>query len=404
MTKHTKIEWADHTFNPWEGCQKVGPGCDHCYAETRNARFGGGTPVNWGPGAPRRRTSAANWRQPINWNTEAERTGTRPRVFCASLADVFDNEVPAQWLADLFDLIRHTPHLDWLLLTKRIGNWEKRLLAVRDFLATKMAGAPKPRSVSDEEADAMNWVGAWMLNNGIDPIPDNVWLGITVVNQAEADRDIPKLLAMPAAKRFLSMEPLLGPVDLGAWIGEESCHVCNTRFFGDGMNLHPGGVKTVDFEKEEETGGSEERKVCPNCGAVDTCGEVDVVNEDELGGGIHWVIVGGESGPGARPMHPDWARSLRDQCRASGCDRQERAPKFLFKQWGEWEVASVENGHHDCDMASNGATWLDHDGTIATPSSSGLSDNAYAMKKVGKKKAGRLLDGREWNEVPACET
>ena len=127
MTEATRIEWADSTFNPWEGCQKTGsPGCDHCYAETRNARFGGGIAVNWGPHAPRRRTSVANWRQPIAWNAGAEaferEHGRRRRVFCASLADVFDNAVDPAWREDLFDLIAKTPRLDWLLLTKRIGN------------------------------------------------------------------------------------------------------------------------------------------------------------------------------------------------------------------------------------------------------------------------------------------
>ena len=119
MSENSKIEWTDHTFNPWEGCQKVGPGCDHCYAETRNARFAGGIAVNWGPGAPRRRTSAANWQQPLRWDKNHEaffaQHGRRQRVFCASLADVFDNAVDPQWRQDLFALIQRTPNLDWLL-------------------------------------------------------------------------------------------------------------------------------------------------------------------------------------------------------------------------------------------------------------------------------------------------
>ncbi|WP_156438002.1 DUF5131 family protein, partial [Burkholderia sp. BDU5] len=186
MSENSKIEWCDHTFNPWEGCQKVGPGCDHCYAEARNARFGGGAAPNWGAGAPRRRTSAANWRKPLAWNAAhadffAEH-GRRQRVFCASLADVFDNAVDPAWRRELFDLIELTPNLNWLLLTKRIGNVFEMVARARthDWLAGR----------------------------------DNVWLGATIVNQAEADRDIPKLLAVPAPVRFLSMEPLLGPVDL----------------------------------------------------------------------------------------------------------------------------------------------------------------------------------------------
>lgn len=181
MSKNTKIEWADHTFNPWEGCQKVGPGCDHCYAETRNARFSGGQAANWGPGAPRRRTSASNWAQPIRWNAEAERTGQRARVFCASLADVFDNATPPEWRADLFRLIKATPNLDWLLLTKRVGN------------VSKMTGV----------------AGGW---------PANAWLGITVCNQPEADRDVMRALRVKAALKinvlFLSVEPLLDALQL----------------------------------------------------------------------------------------------------------------------------------------------------------------------------------------------
>ncbi|MCW0072999.1 phage Gp37/Gp68 family protein, partial [Burkholderia pseudomallei] len=170
-------------FNPWEGCQKVGPGCDHCYAEARNARFAGGSAVNWGPGAPRRRTSAANWRKPLAWNAAHEQffaaRGRRQRVFCSSLADVFDNAVYPMWRVDLFDLISNTPNLDWLLLTKRIGN-------ARDMISSVLGSIMR---------DEREW-----------PWP-HVWLGATIVNQAEADRDIPKLLAVPARVRFLSMEP-----------------------------------------------------------------------------------------------------------------------------------------------------------------------------------------------------
>lgn len=247
--KNTKIEWATHTFNPWEGCTKISPACDHCYAERRNARFGGGQAPNWGPGAPRRRTSAANWRQPLRWNAEANRNGTRPRVFCASLADVFDNEVSQHWRADLFHLIHSTPQLDWLLLTKRIGNAPAM---IREATTPALA------------ASARDSFPKWPWKN--------VWLGATVVNQEEADRDIPKLLTTPAAKRFLSVEPMLGPVDIGPWLDDGSNHMA-------------------------------------------------------LAGTIDWVIVGGESGPNARSMHSDWVRSQRDQCNRAGVP-------FFFKQWG----------------------------------------------------------------------
>jgi len=291
MSENSKIEWTDHTFNPWEGCQKVGPGCDHCYAETRNARFSGGQAVNWGPDAPRRRTSAANWRKPLAWNAaHAEffaEHGRRQRVFCASLADVFDNAVDPAWRADLFRLIEATPNLDWLLLTKRIGNAHQM---IGEALIT----------MSGNTSLLPSW-----------PWP-NVWIGASIVNQVDADRDIPKLLALPARVRFLSMEPLLGPVDL------RQAHVAPIR------------LPRVD-----------------------------------------WVIVGGESGAGARPMHPDWARGLRDQCAAAGVP-------FLFKQWGEWAPIGQRRSILGCTL---------HD-----------------MERVGKKAAGRQLDGVQHDGYPSAKS
>ena len=170
MGADSKIAWTHSTFNPWVGCSNVGPGCDHCYAEAMNKRWGND---NWGHDIPRRRTNVKYWAQPIRWNIAAQKSGERRRVFCASMADVFDNEVPLEWRVDLFDLIRATPYLDWLLLTKRIGNVSKML--------------------------PPDWGYGW----------PNVWLGITVVNQEEVDRDIPKLAAIPAWIKWLSMEPLL---------------------------------------------------------------------------------------------------------------------------------------------------------------------------------------------------
>ena len=213
MAETTGISWTDATMNPWIGCSKVSPGCDHCYAERDNARrkWVGG----WGPGQPRRRTSESYWRQPLAWDRKAKAAGKPLKVFCASLADVFDNEVPQAWRDDLFALIRATPNLRWMLLSKRIGN------------AAKMLPPDWPYR--------------------------NAGLMATVVNQDEADRDVPKLLATPATWRGLSIEPMLGPINLD------------------------GHIHRLDF-----------------------------------------VICGGESGPKARPMHPAWAISLRDQCVAAG--------------------------------------------------------------------------------------
>lgn len=304
MSENTNIEWCDHTFNGWEGCQHAGPGCDNCYAEARNKRFGGGVAVNWGPGAPRRRTSAANWTLPLKWNRRAGIMQSawangvalhggdeaaciaagffkpqRPKVFCSSLADVFDNAVDPMWRADLFALIAQTQNLDWLLLTKRIGNVKPMLEAIRHS--------------SDEDLSLLDMM----------PMP-NVWLGATIVNQAEADRDIPKLLAVPAEKRFLSMEPLLGPINIRDRIYRFHCGDCDH-----------------DFNCVDET--VRPRLECPVCGN-------DQVEDNQAD--VDWVIVGGESGHNARPMHPDWARSLRDQCQSAGVP-------FMVKQWGEWREA-----------------------------------------------------------------
>lgn len=190
MAEKTDISWATSTFNPWIGCAKVSPACDHCYAERDNSRRG--WVPGWGPGVPRRRTKT--WGDPLRWNREAARTGVRPRVFCASLADVFDNEVDPQWRADLWALIRETPNLDWMLLTKRIGNVAKMI--------------------------PIDW-----------PFP-HVGLMATLANQEEWDRDWPKLKRTPAAWRGVSAEPLLGPIDIGGetpdWIivGGESGPSC----------------------------------------------------------------------------------------------------------------------------------------------------------------------------------
>jgi protein gp37 len=310
MSKNSKIEWTDHTFNPWEGCTKVGPGCDHCYAEVRNARYAGGQSINWGPGVPRRRTSQSNWNKPLKWNKEADaffaEHGRRQRVFCASLADVFDNEVDPQWRHDLFALIEATPNLDWLLLTKRIGNVNK--------LVDRSAFEACP----------------------------NIWLGATIVNQVEADRDIPKLLDIPVKIRFLSMEPLLEAVSLrwlAGWPQNEPTIAQNPSGYTDQYD----GLRQLD-----------------------------------------WVIVGGESGPEARPMHPDWARSLRDQCEAAGVP-------YLFKQWGEWCPRGPESlGYPSVEGVPRlRMTDAGHDGQDLNSS----GNNDVWMNRAGKKEAGRMLDG-----------
>ena len=278
----TKIEWTHqrnpdgtitpgYTFNPWVGCQKVSAGCQHCYAETlMDTRF---SKVKWGPAGTRVRTSDDNWRKPLAWNRKAERERRRYRVFCASLADVFeDREEVAPWRAELFKLIASTKSLDWLLLTKRPENIEKHLRAI-----TTPGGT----------------LNAWgLLESGYF---SNVWMGTSVENQEAADTRIPELLKVPASVRFLSMEPLLGPVDLSGRT-----------------------VDSVWIDQEYADSDPELNRV---------------IAQD--GWPIHWVIVGGESGQQARPMRESWALSIRDQCVTAGVP-------FFFKQWGEWAPLPTE--------------------------------------------------------------
>ncbi len=182
MGENTQIEWAHHTFNPWIGCQKVSPACDKCYAEARDIRFG---QHRWGPHAERVRTGDANWNKVLKWNREAQALGVRHRVFCASLADIFDNHriMSYVWRSELWTLISIAEQLDWLLLTKRPQNIENML--------------PKP------------WGKGW----------DHVWLGVSAENQTEFDRRVPILKSIPAKVRFLSCEPLLSHIDCGDLTG-----------------------------------------------------------------------------------------------------------------------------------------------------------------------------------------
>jgi len=294
MAENSRIEWTDHTFNPWIGCTKVSPACHNCYAERDfDHRFG---KAKWGPSGTRVVTSEANWDKPRAWNADAEKDGVRRRVFCASLADVFEdwrgqmldsNSEPLMFdktprstiypkrprpatmvdlRAALFQLIDETPWLDWLLLTKRPEN-------IMDMF-------PKTELFRQ-----------------------HVWLGTSIENQEWADR---RLHYLHDAKRygmcgrtFVSAEPLVGPVVLQGRRTEKAYN-----HLGDG--------------------------------------------------GIDWVITGGESGPDARPCDPEWFRSLRDQCELSGTP-------FHFKQWGEFD---------------------EH------------------QNRVGKKKAGRMLDGITHDGVP----
>lgn len=348
MGADSKIEWTKHTFNPWRGCTKVSQGCKFCYAETLSAR-NPKTLGEWGPRGTRVIAAESYWRQPLKWNAAALAAGERHRVFCASLADVFEgpDTMPAEsWPLvqqarnRLFELILDTPELDWLLLTKRPEN----ILRYSPML----------------DGTGRDW---WR-----DGWPTNIWIGTSVENQEAANERIPHLLKVPAAVRFLSCEPLLGPVNFD---------VCEDKgdAYGDGAiywNMLSGHRWMRDgFEKELQ-------------GTPP----------------IHWVIAGGESGPKARPMHPDWARSLRDQCQAAGV-------AFHFKQWGEYRVISEKvDGLHLGQWAIVNSAGAIHYGwkgfTNPDPAHVATApQGSVCLARIGKKTAGRLLDGRTWDEVPA---
>jgi protein gp37 len=253
MGETTKIEWTDHTFNPWIGCTKVSEGCRNCYAARDNERrkWNGGV---WGPGTLRKVTSQANWHEPLKWAKAARASGAREKVFCASLADVFDLEAPRQARKDLWSLIGDTfDALDWQLVTKRPEN----ILPALDD-------------------DGMGY-GLFEVCK--------CWLITTAENQAAADRRIPLLLDVPASVYGVSVEPLIGPLRLDR-IGEEP------EGYIDALQGYVtcDGRGTKPYEK------------------------------------LDWVIVGGESGPGARRMNSEWVESLQDQCAAAGV-------AFFFKQW-----------------------------------------------------------------------
>ena len=270
MAENSKIEWTHHTFNPWWGCIKVSPACKHCYAESWARRWGNDL---WGAKSERRFFTDKHWQDPIKWNIQAEQAGERQRVFCASMADVFEvrNDLDES-RERLWKLIDDTPHLDWLLLTKRIE-------AVNDI-------AP--------------WGEDW---------PENVWLGTTIENQKYAELRLPHLVKSSAKTKFVSCEPLLGELEISDYLRD-----------------------------------------------------------------IDWAIAGGESGPSARPMDPAWARSLRDQCLKANT-------AFHFKQWGNWLPVSGSE-------------------EFAIKRKTVVVSQDVVMANVGKKHAGRLLDGIEWNQLP----
>lgn len=307
MAENTQIQWCHHTFNHIRGCTKISPGCANCYADQQSKRNPSTLGV-WGPNGTRVVAAESYWKEPLKWDRKAKEAGFRRRVFCASLADVFENwqgpiiNTAGQRVSHiegaceivttmndvrrrLFKLINETPNLDWLLLTKRPEN-------ILDTIRN-CSGVP----ISEFER-----------------VFHNVWLGTSVEDQQRANERIPELLKVEARVRFLSVEPMLGPIDLSLWV-PGSCEYC--------VDAESYGLKKTD---------------CPYCH-----GSGRMLSYDSNAcqtRGIDWVICGGESGGKARRFDIQWARSLRDQCREAGT-------AFFMKQMG--------SNPEDSDPVNDGA-------------------------------------------------
>lgn len=281
MAENSKISWCDHTANFWWGCMKVSPGCANCYAETLAHRYNKSI---WGPAATTEREyKKLIWKELPKWNKRAWLEGVRRRVFVQSMADFFeDHPQVRQWRIDALRLMLACEYLDFQVLTKRPENILPMLEEAGESLLKTGHNAAG--------VTLLRW-----LKHGIDYAPPNLWLGTSVENQEQADKRIPELLKAPARIRFLSCEPLIGPVDINPYFG-----------------LQPGN-RWADC-------------LCDEIDPVDrpclTCEARQALGAES---GIHWVIAGAESGHGARPMDLNWVRSLRDQCQGAGVP-------FFFKQ------------------------------------------------------------------------
>jgi len=354
MADKTGIEWTDATWNPLRGCTRVSEGCRNCYAETTAVRFSD-------PGAPyhglaERGRPGSKWTgkvdlidahllDPLRWK--------RPRrIFVNSMSDLFHEKVPDEWIDRIFAVMALEILHTFQVLTKRAER-------MRDYLAApdlrqRIGAAQRLIAARATCYECVDQDAMW-------PLP-NVWLGVSTEHQAAADERIPLLLATPAAKRFISAEPLLGSVDL--------TRVCVAE-----------GETVAEFAAES---GIRRLKLNVNAltGAQSLAWPV-----------IDWVIAGGESGANARPMHPDWARSLRDQCAAAGVP-------FFFKQWGEWSTV-YDRDRDDPDWQRCPRTGEPGARYVNLAGGHGFhGDRVVFAHRVGKKAAGRLLDGAEWSQFP----
>jgi protein gp37 len=392
----TKIEWATKVWNPVTGCTKVSPGCQNCYAERMAKRLAGR--CGYLKEEPFKVTvHPERLEEPLNWKKPQ-------RIFVCSMGDLFHDDVPDEFIGEVFNTMVNAQWIlghRFLVLTKRPERMKRVIEEIGDIITEQR----KPKKMPD---------GTTRHTMTFSFPLQNIWLGVTAENQEKADERIPILLQIPAAKRFVSVEPMLGPVDLRPWI--------RRYYHGGKPRMKEGAYLLPPSKTGKSTLLQYAKQIDPNC--VQRADRVylttdymsarmfamgypngeayraipDLPLEDDpdctekglsfqtpqaritsmSAPVLDWVIAGGESGPGARPMHPDWARSLRDQCQASGTP-------FFFKQWGEWLPNDQE---YNCDPGGNDFEQRHQ------------MVGDVAMCRVGKKKAGRLLDGRTWDEFP----
>lgn len=409
----TKIEWASKVWNPLAGCSLASPGCTNCYAMKMAGRLeamgpkpdgGGNIKLSQYQGTTQKTKAGFVWTGKVNAAPESILTAPlrqkKPTdYFVNSMSDLFHPAVPDALIDRVFAVMALCPQHVFKILTKRPDRMREYVSDDRtqgriarviiDWLLDKVIAWREPwpvRSIGDIDEPTDLALKQW-------PLP-NVWKGTSVEDQPRADERIPHLLATPAALRFLSMEPLLGPVDLAPWLDPETdCQGCDD---GEGYGNR---CASRDIPRKEQ---------CPWRYAVQTVTEHGPYSEDGVPSKItsevvklDWVIVGGESGPGARPMHPDWARSLRDQC-------AHASVPFFFKQWGAWGEDlgppatgkdRIFDGNTECAVRV-GDAWQYYPSGYCPPMELCTGHNSW-LYRIGKKAAGRLLDGREHSEFPA---
>lgn len=362
MADNTHIEWTDATWNPVTGCSVVSPGCTNCYAmklaggrlRGHPSRAGLTRPSKAGPVWTGEVRLNEPWiDQPLRW--------TRPRhIFVCAHGDLFHDAVSDAWIDRVFAIMALSPQHTFQVLTKRAAR-----------MRAYMTDPATPRRVWEAACEIRDTLYALAANGatwgGEAPWPlRNVWLGVSAEDQARTDERVPELARTPAALRFVSYEPALGPADFTA------------------IPLPPSWPRCDCPDAQPTYNALDASIYCEGCcegPEATTCGRLD------------WVIVGGESGAGARPMHPDWPRQIRDACADAGVP-------FFFKQWGEWAPCEAVEGPHKplCALTPDGRR-ADGPTSPADP-----EDEAYwttwIFEKVGKEAAGRLLDGRNWDERP----